>query len=83
MPYLRSKGAARSILTAMKKITFVFGKKLRSLREEAGLSQVELAKKMQTTQRGVSKFENGETLPTYGLIVRAGKALKVHPGEFF
>ena len=67
----------------MKKITYVFGKKLRELREAAGLTQVTLAKKMGTTQRGVSKFENGETLPTYGSLVRMGKALKVHPGEFF
>lgn len=75
-------GLARSIHTAMKE-TNVFGKKLRKLRELAGLSQVEFAKKMGTTQRGISKFETGETLPTYGSLVRLGKALKVHPGEFF
>lgn len=67
----------------MKKMTIVFAKKLRAFREKAGMSQAELAKKMQTTQRGISKFEIGETLPTYGSLVRLAKALKVHPGEFF
>jgi transcriptional regulator with XRE-family HTH domain len=67
----------------MQKITYVFGKKLRAFREKAGLSQTELAKKIGNTQRAISKFENGETLPTYGSMFRLGKALKIHPGEFF
>jgi transcriptional regulator with XRE-family HTH domain len=81
--YLHCLTAGLSILADMKNDTSGFGKKLRKLRESAGLSQVALAKKLRTTQRGVSKWEIGETLPGFESLVLLGKALKVHPGEFF
>jgi transcriptional regulator with XRE-family HTH domain len=81
--YLHCLTAGLSILADMKNDTSGFGKKLRTLREAAGLSQIAFAKKMRTTQRGISKWEIGETFPGYESLVRLGKVLKVHPGEFF
>lgn len=44
-------------------------KRLRDLREEMNLSQVELAKKLTMSQTGYSKYETGENdIPTIVLI---------------
>lgn len=60
-----------------------FGKNLRKLREAADLSQVALAKIMRTTQRSISKWENGHNGATFETLVRLGRALGIHPGKFF
>ncbi|MDO4332203.1 MAG: helix-turn-helix transcriptional regulator [Eubacteriales bacterium] len=39
------------------------GKKIRKLREEAGLSQEALAEKMEVTRQAVSKWENDLSVP--------------------
>ncbi len=48
-----------------------FGQKLATAREEAGLTQEELARKLYVTRQGLSRWENGKTQPsieTLGLI---------------
>lgn len=40
-----------------------FGEKLTLLRRQAGLSQEELAEKLQVSRQAVSRWESGETLP--------------------
>lgn len=40
-----------------------FGERLRSLRTDAGLTQNQLAKKLQTTQRRISHLESGKIEP--------------------
>ena len=41
----------------------VIGKNLSELRKRKGLTQLELAEKFNYTDRAVSKWENGDTLP--------------------
>lgn len=43
-------------------------------RRRAGLSQVELARRIQTTQAAISKVETGRSLPTIPLLERIARA---------
>jgi len=58
-----------------------FGKRLASVRKSKGITQVELAKKVKTTQRVIAYYE-GETdhIPT-NLLVPIAKALRVSVDE--
>ena len=47
-----------------------FGEKLFKLRKGAKLSQVELAKMFDITNKAISKWENGESLPNIAQLVR-------------
>ncbi|MER7014648.1 helix-turn-helix transcriptional regulator [Saccharopolyspora sp. NPDC000359] len=47
------------------------------LRTEAGLTQVELARRMGTTQSSVARWEGGGSLPTIELLDRLGRAVGV------
>ena len=47
----------------MEEIRKIIGKNLSELRKNKGLTQLELAEKFNYTDRAVSKWENGETLP--------------------
>lgn len=47
-----------------------FGKKLRSLREEKRLSQVELSKKLNVTSQALSQYELGKRIPDAEMIIR-------------
>ena len=58
-----------------------FGKALRTLREEKGLSQRALAAKVRLTQAYIAELETGtRTNPTMNTLRRLAKALGV-PGE--
>jgi len=48
-----------------------------NLRTTAGVTQVELARRMKTTQNSISRLESGGSLPTLRLLDRMGKALGV------
>src|SRR5436190_2110398 len=52
------------------------GRRLTALRREAGLSQVELARRMGTSQAAVSKIESGRNLPTLPWLERFAAALR-------
>lgn len=45
------------------------GKRLKALREEKNLSQQQLAKKLQTTQNAIYRYEHDLAEPTLGLLV--------------
>lgn len=47
-----------------------FGKKLRSLRQEKKLSQVELSKKLNVTSQALSQYELGKRIPDAEMIIR-------------
>ena len=47
----------------MEEIRKIIGKNLSELRKNKGLTQLELAEKFNYTDRAVSKWENGDTLP--------------------
>lgn len=50
------------------------GLRLARRRRRAGLTQVELAERMGTTQSAVSRLESGRTLPTLDLLERFASA---------
>lgn len=54
-----------------------FGQNLKSLREQCGISQQELADKIGTTQPRVSECENDKVEPTLYNIIRIVDTLRV------
>ncbi len=54
--------------------------KLKTLRKQKGLSQIELARRARVNQAQISAWENG-TVPTLHSLGRLAKALGVKPGE--
>lgn len=60
-----------------------FGEKLKELRKEKGLSQKDLAEKLNVTQRTISYYENSTTAPSNAEIVtKLAVALDVRLDEF-
>ena len=58
-----------------------FGTRLRSLRERAGMSQSELAKKALTDQSHVSRWERNATQPEIAIVERLAAVLGVSAVE--
>lgn len=58
-----------------------FGRRLRRFREEAGLSQEQLAHAAGVHRTYVGHVERGETTPTLYSIVRLANALSIAAGE--
>ena len=57
---------------------------VRAARTRLGLTQEGLAEKVGVTQVTISDIESGRTSsPSYGLVVRLAKALKVKPDALF
>jgi transcriptional regulator with XRE-family HTH domain len=54
-----------------------FGKKLRTLREDAGMSQAALAKQAGITREYLNRLEAGQHDPTLGLVQRLARVLGV------
>lgn len=54
-----------------------FGKRLERLREDAGLSQTALAKRVGVSQSSISQMEAGERSPSYAMLVELAEALGV------
>jgi ribosome-binding protein aMBF1 (putative translation factor) len=52
-----------------------FAELVYDLREEAGLTQTQLAKLMHTTQSSIARIEGGAHTPTIALLDKLGKAL--------
>lgn len=47
-----------------------YGEALKYQREEAGLSQLELSKKIGTSHQNISRWEKGEVLPSIDFCVK-------------
>lgn len=47
-----------------------YGESLRAHREEAGISQLELSKKIGTSHQNINRWERGEVLPNIDFCVR-------------
>jgi transcriptional regulator with XRE-family HTH domain len=58
-----------------------FGKRLIALRKARGITQVELAKALGTTQRTISYYENEDGLPTVALLGSLTRVLGVTSDE--
>jgi len=59
------------------------GPTLRELRESAGLSQAELARKAGVGKSQLSKYESGKELPKLPTLARLFRVLEVEPLTFF
>ena len=57
--------------------TETFGQRLARLREDAGLSQSALARRVGTSQSAISQMEAGDRSPSYGMLVQLADALGV------
>ena len=57
------------------------GRRLRQLRQDAGLSQVELAERADSSQPEISDWERGRRRPGVTNLLRLARALGVHPGR--
>ena len=47
----------------MQELKFIIAKNIQALRQEKGMTQVELAEKLNYSDKSVSKWERGESLP--------------------
>lgn len=56
-----------------------FGKQLRAIRTERGISQEELADLMDGHRNFLGRIERGEVNLTFDYLIRLSKALKVKP----
>ncbi len=56
---------------------YITGKIIKELREKANLTQMELAKNINVSDKAISKWETGKGLPDISLIEPLSKALKV------
>lgn len=54
-----------------------FGQRLTRLREDAGLSQSALSRRIGASQSSISQIEAGERSPSYGMLVQLADALGV------
>lgn len=60
---------------------FEIGKFIAQMRKEKGMTQEELAKIMGVTDKSVSRWENGKTLPDISLLVELSEVLNISLGE--
>ncbi|MFH1505281.1 MAG: helix-turn-helix transcriptional regulator [Candidatus Omnitrophota bacterium] len=58
------------------------GKKIKLARVEADLTQEQLAKKINTLQKSISRYETGASVPSIETLVKISKALKKSAGYF-
>jgi len=68
------KPAARATYEGAQ-LAYELGRQVRSLREAHGLSQRELAERMQTTQSVIARLEAGGTKPSLTTLERVAAAL--------
>ncbi len=62
-------------------LTAIFRRNLTVYRREAGLSQVELARAMNTSPGFICDFERGRRSPTLSTIARFATALEIAPAS--
>ena len=61
----------------MKDIKDIFAKNLQALRSEAGMTQLELGDKLNYSDKTVSKWERGESIPDAGMLKQIGDVFGV------
>lgn len=58
---------------------YPYAKLFRALRQECGLGQVEMAKRLGCSQSAVSKIERGKAVPLVGVFLRAYQMTRGRP----
>lgn len=56
---------------------FDFGKRLKEIRISKGLTQKELAVLINSTERGIQRYESGERKPNFEAIIALATTLEV------
>ena len=59
------------------------GKFIAECRKKQNLTQEELAEKLGVTNKSISRWENGKTMPDYSIITNLCEELKISINEFF
>lgn len=67
----------------MKDLKSEFGRNLRKIREDRGITQEELAELADSTRDTIRNIETGKHAPRFGLFERILAALDAHPRELF
>lgn len=60
-----------------------FGQRLRTIRESAGFKQVQLARLLDVDSKHLSRLERGKVNPSFEMIFRIARTLKVSPSLLF
>jgi len=60
-----------------------FAARLRQAREQAGLTQQDLAKKLGVTKSAIGNYENGVSSPKWEILVKIFDALNVDPNFLY
>ena len=60
-----------------------FGKKIKVARVESDLTQDQLAQKINTKQKNISRYETGASMPSIETLVKIANVLKKKVGYFF
>ena len=58
-------------------LKYIIGKNIKVARERAGLSQVELAEKLEITGASISAYENSVSIPSLNIMIQMAKILNV------
>jgi transcriptional regulator with XRE-family HTH domain len=72
-----------SVSEAQVSLAVTFGTNLRNQRKAKGLTQAELAEKVDLSTEMVSKMERGAASPSFPTIEKLAKSLGVSEGAFF
>ena len=59
----------------------MIGENIRKARKEAGVSQKELAERLQVYQKDISRWENGERTPTMEVFTKICRELNASADE--
>jgi len=68
--------AVRGLVDAVWYTTVLIGKQIKVAREEAGLTQIQLARLARVRPETLSRIENGRGNPTVGIVGRIARALE-------
>ena len=60
-----------------------FGKKIKLARVERDLTQNQLAEKIKTKQKNISRYETGASMPSIETLIKISSVLKKKVGYFF
>ncbi len=72
---------ARQLVATTERGTKAIGQRLAKIRKEQGVTQVEMAKKLKTTQSVYSRYESGEFRLHGELLILLAKTLGVTPND--
>ena len=67
----------------MSKLKLLFGRKIKEYRKKYGLTQAQLAERVNIDDKHISCIENGKNFPSADLLERISNALNIEPKDLF